>query len=58
MDSKWAWHNVVYELISELNITEKEAYKMNYISVLNWKSYFYERNKVREAQAKQSKSKF
>ena len=55
MRSQWKWHQVVHGLITELNITEKKVYKMNYISVLNWQSYFYERSKVAEAIAKQNK---
>jgi len=55
MDSKWKWHNMIYQLVTELNETEKSIYKKNYISCLNWLSYFYERNKVQEALAKQNK---
>ena len=57
MDSKWKWHHIIYQLIKELNTTEKKVYKMNYISSLNWLSFFYERGKVQEALAKQNKSK-
>jgi hypothetical protein len=53
MDSKWKWHNLIYKLIKELNIDEDKVYKKNYISTLNWLSFFYEKNKVEEAQLKQ-----
>jgi hypothetical protein len=55
ISNKWKWHQTIYTLIEELNTTEKEVYKMNYISALNWLSFFYERNKVAEAQMKTNK---
>jgi hypothetical protein len=53
MSPKWRWHQMIHHMIAELNMTEKEVYKMNYISSLNWQSYFYERGKVQEALSKQ-----
>ena len=53
MNPKWKWHQIIHMLIENLNTTEKKIYKMNYISCLNWQGYFYERNKVLEALAKQ-----
>jgi len=41
--------------MKELNDTDNGIYKRNYISCLNWLSYFYERNKVEEAKQKQKK---
>lgn len=37
---------MIHKLIKELNTTESEVYEMNYISVLNWLSYFYEQDKI------------
>lgn len=42
-------------MIQELNTTEEKLYKKNYISVLNWLSYFYERNKKIEYEQKKQK---
>jgi hypothetical protein len=53
MNPKWKWHQIIHMMIDNLNITEKEVFKMNYISVLNWQAYFYERGKVLEALSKQ-----
>lgn len=36
-------------------MTEKQVYKKNYISCLNWLSYFYQRDKAIEARNKQNK---
>jgi hypothetical protein len=55
MSNKWKWHEIIHLMISELNTTEEKVYKKNYISVLNWLSYFYERNKIREAEMKKQK---
>lgn len=46
IDSKFKWHDIVYTLLTELNKTDKDVYKMNYISCLNWLSYFKERDEV------------
>jgi hypothetical protein len=48
MDGKWKWHNMIYSLIQELNISETKTYKMNYISTLNWLSFFKERTQIIE----------
>jgi hypothetical protein len=55
MNEKWRWHNIIYKLIQELNLTEDKVYKKNYISVLNWLSFFYEKGKVEETLMKQNK---
>ncbi|CAA6810361.1 MAG: Unknown protein [uncultured Sulfurovum sp.] len=55
MDEKFNWHNIIYKLITELNTTEKKVYKMNYISCLNWLSFFKNRDEVKEAQRKNNK---
>lgn len=39
--------------MKELNTTEDRIYKKNYISCLNWLSYFYEENKIEENKQKQ-----
>ena len=39
--------------MKELNTTEDKIYKKNYISCLNWLSYFYEEQKVNENKQKQ-----
>jgi hypothetical protein len=44
----------VHYLMKELGETEKEIYKKNYISCLNWLSYFYQRDKAIEAKHKNS----
>lgn len=49
MDSKYKWLETVHFLLKELNTTDKEIYKKNYISCLNWMSYFYTKNKVEES---------
>lgn len=46
---------MIYKFIKELNMKEKEVYKMNYISALNWLSYFDAVNKLEEAKAQQQK---
>lgn len=56
MDTKWKWHQIIHRLIDELNTTEKEVYKMNYISCLNWQGFLYEKHKVTEAINKNNKS--
>lgn len=55
MDEKFNWHNIIYKLITELNMTENKVYKMNYISCLNWLSFFKNRDEVIEAQRKNNK---
>lgn len=44
------WLQMVHILLKELNTTDEEIYKKNYISCLNWMSYFYQRDKVVESQ--------
>jgi hypothetical protein len=55
IDPVFVWYHLINTLIKELNITEKQAYKMNYIHVLNWLSYFKNVNDVREAKEKMNK---
>jgi hypothetical protein len=42
-------------LIKELNTTIEGAYEMNYISVLNWLSYFKHRAEVENNAKKQNR---
>jgi hypothetical protein len=44
------WLGFVHMLLKELNTTDTQIYKKNYISCLNWMSYFYQRDKVLESQ--------
>jgi hypothetical protein len=37
---------MVYTLLKELNTTDTIIYEKNYISCLNWMSYFYQKNKI------------
>jgi hypothetical protein len=43
---------MVHTLLKELNTTDDKIFKKNYISCLNWMSYFYNRDKVTESQQK------
>jgi hypothetical protein len=52
LDSKFVWYQLIHTFIKELNMKEKEVYKMNYIHSLNWLSYWYNRDKVAEAKQK------
>lgn len=40
---------MVHLLLKELNTTDTEIYKKNYISCLNWIAYFYQRAKINES---------
>ena len=51
LNPKWRYHQIIHTLIRELNTSEEAVYEMNYISVLNWLSFFYERNKIANAGA-------
>lgn len=46
---------MIYTFITELNTTEDKVYEMNYISGLNWLSYFKNRNEVQENINKKNK---
>jgi len=46
---------MIHIMISELNITEDKVYDMNYLSALNWLSYFNNRDEV---MAKKNKEKY
>lgn len=39
---------MVYTLLKELNTTDTAIYEKNYISCLNWLSYFYQKNKIQQ----------
>lgn len=40
MDERYKWLDFVYTLMKKLNEPEENIYKKNYISCLNWLSYF------------------
>jgi hypothetical protein len=42
LDSKWAWHSLIQNLVTKLNLKPEEVYKMNYIDALNWLSFWSE----------------
>ena len=46
LDDRWKWHSIIFTFITELNMKEKDVYKMNYISSLNWLSFLNEKNKI------------
>lgn len=52
IENKYLWLGMVHLLLKELNCTDKDIYEKNYISCLNWMSYFYQRNKVEEQKLK------
>jgi len=37
---------MVYTLLKELNTTDEVIYQKNYISCLNWLSYFYQKSQI------------
>lgn len=43
---------MIHTICKELNQRPKDAYKMNYISTLNWLGYFKERDTVIQNQQK------
>jgi hypothetical protein len=49
MDKRFVWLEWVYTLLKELNTTDTVIYEKNYISCLNWMSFFYQKNKVNES---------
>jgi len=49
VDDSFKWYSTIQLFIKELNMKEKEVYKLNYIHSLNWLSFFYQRNKAQEA---------
>lgn len=44
---------MIYLLIKELNLNEKEVYKMNYVSSLNWLSFLKNKHEVETNKQKQ-----
>jgi hypothetical protein len=55
IDDAYNWHQLVFKLITELNTTEKKVYRMNYISSLNWLSYFKQRDEVANGKSVQQR---
>ena len=55
IDPKFAYHQMIHTIIKETNSTEKEAYKKNYISTLNWLSYLKNVEDVKMNIQKQAK---
>jgi len=55
IDDAYSWHIMVHKLLVELNSSEKKVYKMNYISCLNWLSYFKQRDEVAQGGKVQTK---
>jgi len=48
ISDKWNWYTIIQTFITRLNMKMDEVYQMNYISSLNWLSFWYEENKVKE----------
>jgi len=48
MDQKYVWLDFTYKLMKELNKTDEEVYKMNYISCLNWLGYFKNKEDIKD----------
>jgi len=46
IDEQFNWFAIIDKLIKELNKSDNEVYEMNYISSLNWLSYFKQRDEV------------
>lgn len=40
IDDKFKWHSMIHTLINELNMTVDKVYEQNYLSTLNWLSFF------------------
>jgi hypothetical protein len=55
VDNKWRWFQIIETFIQKLNMKMDEVYDMNYISSLNWLSFWYEQRKVEEAKNKTKK---
>lgn len=53
MDPRYKWYNLIHIFIKELNMKVDEVYEMNYISGLNWLSFFKNRNEVENNRNKQ-----
>ena len=49
LDKRYKWLEMVHILLKELNTTDEVIFKKNYISCLNWMSYFYNREKLKES---------
>lgn len=48
---------MIQTFIDRLNMKENEVYEKNYISCLNWLSYWYQENKVQEAKQNNKSNK-
>tara|TARA_R110000803_G_scaffold80887_2_gene146731 strand:+ start:530 stop:760 length:231 start_codon:yes stop_codon:yes gene_type:complete len=48
VSDKFRWHQIIQTFVTKLNMKMDEVYEMNYISSLNWMSFWYEENKVQE----------
>lgn len=55
IDDKYRWYQLIQRFIKELNMKEKDIYKMNYKHGLNWLSMWYQRDKVLEHAEKNRK---
>ena len=42
IDPKFKWHNYIYTFVKEFNMQMSDVYNMNYVSSLNWLSFFEE----------------
>jgi len=48
MDERYVWLDFVYKLMKELNKTDEDVYKMNYVSCLNWLGYFKNKEEIKD----------
>jgi hypothetical protein len=48
LDDRYVWLDFVWNLMKELNKSDEEVYKMNYISALNWLSYFKNKEELKD----------
>ena len=48
MDERYVWLDFVYKLMNELNKTDDDIYKMNYISCLNWLGYLKNKEELKD----------
>ncbi|EFX61756.1 hypothetical protein DAPPUDRAFT_271961, partial [Daphnia pulex] len=46
MNSKWKYHEIYQVMWDRRGMSEEQVNKYNYISLLNWLSFYYEKNKV------------
>jgi hypothetical protein len=55
VNDKFNWFKILQTFITKLNMKLDEVYDMNYISSLNWLSFWYEESKVQEALNRKNK---